>query len=141
MAYPPKPLELEEFLTIDHAGSDEHVLQVMRDYFHVFAGRTKDPENENQEVCCACGEKFTGLMANLGLGVGIEWGLAHGEGHCSYCHWPYRGHHFVYDPADKDEEGRKKEGTEPLMTIHNFFLAYMPENVGGWTRPPPMRGL
>ena len=141
LAHIVRPLEIEDFAKVDHEKSDERTLQLMRDYFHRYAAPVTDPNSPDHQVCPACGEKFTGLMANLGLGVGIEWGLVHGEGNCSYCRWPYRGHHFIWDPKDIDDEGRKKEGAEPLMTVHNFFLAYLPEHVTGWKRPPKRESL
>lgn len=135
LAHLTKPLELEEFMTIDYDKSEPDTLEIMRTYFKRFASPVKDPTDDTHQVCPACGERFTGLMANLGMGVGIEWGLVHGEGNCSYCRWPYRGHHFIYDPKDIGEDGRKKEGAEPLLTIHNFFIAYLPEFISGWKRP------
>lgn len=62
--------------------------------------------------CLCCG---TSLRCELGLGIfgGFEWGLAHGEGHCSYCRYPMRGHHRV----------------EGLGTIRNLFLAYHPSGL------------
>ncbi len=62
--------------------------------------------------CLCCG---TSLRCTLGLGIfgGFEWGLAYGEGHCSYCRYPMRGHHKV----------------DGLGTIHNLFLAYHPSEL------------
>jgi len=59
--------------------------------------------------CLCCG---TSLSCVIGLGFfgGFEWGLAHGEGHCSSCHYPMRGHHYV----------------DGLGTIRNLFLPYHP---------------
>lgn len=59
--------------------------------------------------CLCCG---TSLRCVLGLGFfgGFEWGLAHGEGHCSYCRYPMRGLHRV----------------EGLGRIDNLFLPYHP---------------
>lgn len=62
--------------------------------------------------CLCCG---TSLRCRLGLGFfgGFEWGLAYGEGHCSHCHYPMRGHHRV----------------DGLGAIHNLFLAYHPSTL------------
>ena len=59
--------------------------------------------------CLCCGKS---LRCELGMGLfgGFEWGLAHGEGHCTYCRYPMRGHHRV----------------DGLGTIHNLFLQYHP---------------
>lgn len=71
-------------------------------YFAAFAKLT-------DAKCLCCG---TSLRCALGLGFfgGFEWGLAHGEGHCSYCHYPMRGHHRV----------------DGLGMIRNLFLPYHP---------------
>lgn len=88
-------------------------------YLGVFAAPITVGEGEQaKQVCFHCGEKFTGLLANLGVGVGIKWGLAHGEGICSGCGWPYRGHHFAKAPDGED-----------LFSAQNLFLAYMPAAV------------
>jgi len=62
--------------------------------------------------CLCCG---TSLRCRLRLGVfgGFTWGLAHGEGHCSTCGYPMRGHHSVED----------------LGTICNLFLAHHPSTL------------
>ena len=62
--------------------------------------------------CLCCG---TSLRCTLGLGIfgGFKWGLAHGEGHCSYCRYPMRGIHKV----------------EGLGTIRNLFLPYHPSTL------------
>jgi len=62
--------------------------------------------------CLCCG---TSLRCVLGMGIfgGFEWGLAHGEGHCSYCRYPMRGIHKV----------------EGLGTIRNLFLPYHPSTL------------
>jgi hypothetical protein len=61
-------------------------------------------------LCCG-----KSLRCHFGMGLfgGFEWGLAHGEGHCTYCHYPMRGHHLV----------------EGLGTIRNLFLAYHPSGL------------
>ncbi len=70
--------------------------------------------------CLCCG---TSLRCVFGLGFfgGFEWGLAYGEGHCSYCRYPMRGHHRVDD----------------LGTIHNLFLAYHPSTLAFAAKEEP----
>lgn len=139
LAFPTEPLPLEEVASLKEGG-DPRIVQIVRDYFGQFCRIVylhEDDPSKKQQCCPACGTGFTGLMASLGFGAGIEWGLAHGEGHCSICRWPYRGHHFIYDPEeikDYDPLG-DKDRPEPLMTIHNFFLAYLPDAVSGWIPP------
>lgn len=62
--------------------------------------------------CLCCG---TSLRCALGMGIfgGFEWGFVHGEGHCSRCHYPMRGHHQVAE----------------LGTIRNLFLPYHPSTL------------
>ena len=62
--------------------------------------------------CLCCGNTL-GCRFGIGLFGGFEWGLAYGEGHCAYCHYPMRGHHCVDD----------------LGTIRNLFLAYHPSGL------------
>jgi hypothetical protein len=62
--------------------------------------------------CLCCG---TSLRCPLGMGIfgGFEWGMVHGEGHCSHCGYPMRGHHRVKD----------------LGKIDNLFLPYHPSEL------------
>ena len=59
--------------------------------------------------CLCCGNQLS-CWLGMGLFGGFEWGLTHGEGHCSHCRYPMRGHHRV----------------EGLGTIRNLFLPYHP---------------
>ena len=38
--------------------------------------------------CPSCGRSLTGFLIGT-----FEWGIAHGEGHCSACGYPCRGFH------------------------------------------------
>jgi hypothetical protein len=73
-----------------------------------FASFAKLPDAK----CLCCG---VSLRCALGIGIfgGFEWGLAHGEGHCSSCRYPMRGHHIV----------------DGLGTIRNLFLPYHPSTL------------
>ena len=86
----------------DAGAEADQALAQWDDYFAGFAKLT-------DAKCLCCG---TSLRCALGMGFfgGFEWGLAHGEGHCSYCRYPMRGHHLV----------------DGLGTIHNLFLPYHP---------------
>lgn len=90
-------------------GADEELAR-WDTYFAQFAKLT-------DAKCLCCG---TDLRCVLGLGFfgGFEWGLAYGEGHCSYCRYPMRGYHRV----------------EGLGTIRNLFLPYHPSTLS--YRPP-----
>lgn len=96
-------------------------------YLSIFVAPVRIGEGEEaHEVCFHCGSRFNGLLANLGVGAAIEWGLVHGEGHCTgdpshkvKCGWPYRGMHYA-----------KEENGDELFTLANVFLAYHPDQVG-----------
>lgn len=48
--------------------------------------------------CPGCGNKCPGCGNKLGGFLGtFRWGLAHGEGGCSECGYPCRGHHRIDD--------------------------------------------
>lgn len=65
--------------------------------------------------CLCCGIRLGGHLLERAMGLvgGVEWGLAHGEGHCSRCGYPMRGHHIV----------------EGLGRILNLFLPYHPSGL------------
>ncbi len=133
-----RPCRLEDLFTVEEGGDPEY-MTLLREYFGQFCAPVyEDLETKERQLCPGCGEFFGGLMANLGHGVGIEWGLVHGEGNCSKCRYPYRGMHRPYDPKDRDESGRPKEGAEPLIRATNLFLAYLPSQIFGWK--PPKNG-
>lgn len=67
--------------------------------------------------CLKCDKPLSGLVSFL-LGGGFTWGIAHGEGHCSACHWPARAHHFI----------KMADGSD-AATIRNFVLQYHPDFV------------
>lgn len=48
----------------------------------------------------------------------FEWGLQHGEGHCTKCHWPATLYHFVNDRNGKE-----------LVTIRGLLLQYHPDQI------------
>jgi hypothetical protein len=67
-------------------------------------------------ICICCGQCLAALSPrgiDLMIGGGFEWGVAHGEGRCRYCHYPMRGHHQV----------------DGLGTIKNLFLPYHPSTL------------
>ena len=75
------------------------------DYFFHFMLEPLD--EEGCEVCPCCRERIKGgvegaLLGCLGVGVHLEWGLAHGEALCSGCGWPYRVLHYNIGGKDED---------------------------------------
>ena len=115
-AHEPRVCTMADLFTINGDEADvETLLQEGDAYLAIFAAPTRV---DGDEVCFHCGERFSGLLANLGFGAGIEWGLVHGEGHCSKCRWPYRGMHYP-----KDAEGKE------LFSMRNLFLAYLPDQL------------
>lgn len=113
--YEPRACKLEDVFSVKD-GADPEFLAHVGNYLTAFAAPVKN--DDGKPVCFHCGGILDSFMSMMGLGVGYEWGLAHGEAHCSGCHWPARGHHFV-----KDDDGKE------LLTLHNAFMAYMPEYV------------
>ena len=98
-------------------------IEACDDYFGHFCKPIREgEEGKEHQVCPKCGEMLNGFMAMMGLGVGLEWGLVHGEARCTGCRWPYRVYHFI---RAKDA----KQGDEPLLTVHNLGLAYHPDEV------------
>ncbi|HSX22864.1 MAG TPA: hypothetical protein VLE97_08845 [Gaiellaceae bacterium] len=65
--------------------------------------------------CLCCGDRLGGHLLEKAMGLvgGVEWDLAHGEGHCSRCGYPMRGHHRI----------------EGLGQISNLFLPYHPSTL------------
>lgn len=101
----------------------QEYLDAINGYLDTFCKPIREGEGDEQRaICPKCGEQQGGILSMLGLGVGIEWGIAHGEARCTGCGWPYRGMHYI---KAKDA----KEGDKPLLTIRNLFLAYHPDNV------------
>lgn len=75
-------------------------LAAMNAYLANFVAPVAHPKGKERGcVCFHCGEYLTGggLMGSF-FGGGFEWGLAHGEGHCSTCGWPARAYHFNPTP-------------------------------------------
>lgn len=102
----PRVRAADYFSKDPNAGADaDQELAAWDAYFAGFAKLT-------DAKCLCCG---TSLRCVLGLGFfgGFEWGLAHGEGHCSSCRYPMRGIHHV----------------EGVGTIRNLFLAYHPSTL------------
>jgi hypothetical protein len=60
--------------------------------------------------CLNCGAKLGGMFGSF------EWGLTHGEGHCSNCGYPARGYHTI--------PGREHK---PILNHMPFIRQYHPE--------------
>lgn len=101
-------LAFGEVLNVDPATPSD-VCEALREYFHAFATPTR---GEHGDECINCGCAIGGMLGSF------EWGLVHGEGRCSVCHWPMRAHHFMKD----------KDGGD-LATLRNLPLPYHPDFV------------
>jgi len=77
-----------------------------------------------QHLCLKCGESLDGFLIGT-----FEWGLAHGEGHCSKCGWPARAYHFI-------KHNGEDLFTGPLRRI----LQYHPDVVEAAPKPSPPTG-
>ena len=87
----------ERRLTDDEkAGMNEHFAHFM----------VPPRDEDNNELCPGCGKQMKGgvggyLLECVGAAVSVKWGLAHGEGFCSGCGWPYRVYHYSVGPIKK----------------------------------------
>lgn len=111
----PQVCKIEDVFSVKD-GADPDFLAQVGEYLSAFAAPAKDADGK--PVCFHCGGKLDSFMNLIGAGVAWQWGMAHGEAFCSGCQWPARGHHFI-----KDADGKE------LLTLHNVFMAYMPEYV------------
>lgn len=100
--------KLEESRTPEDEAATDDELERWDDYLSKFA-KLVDGK------CLCCGTRLGGHLLERAMGLvgGVEWGLAHGEGHCSRCCYPMRGHHRV----------------EGLGRIQNLFLPYHPSTL------------
>jgi len=69
--------------TKDGSPVPDDIQMVLEEYGHSFA--------PPQEWCLGCGAT---LSDEFGLGA-FQWGLAHGEGQCMKCGYPYRAYHRI----------------------------------------------
>jgi hypothetical protein len=114
------PVERLNWRTLMSATDDtpKSTLDALDAYFAPFAQPLMDGRKiKDNHPCLKCGKPLTGL-ASMFLGGGFAWGIAHGEGHCSACHWPARAHHFI-----KADDGSN------FATIRHFVLQYHPDFV------------
>lgn len=109
------PCKAETLFKIGDETPADYIAQ-LDSYFGAFAQPVHN--DDGKRVCLNCGGVMDSFMQALGVGVAAQWTIAHGEACCSGCHWPMRGMHYV-----KDADGSE------LLTLRNFFLAYMPEHV------------
>ena len=90
-------------------GCDEKTRSVIEEYLSHFA----KPDDEGH--CLKCGTVQGGLMAAI-LG-GFTYGLVHGEGYCSKCHWPARANHYF-----KDADGKEIGYMTVILQYHPDFV-------------------
>lgn len=97
--------------------------EVLDEYFEPFQALVFGEDKDGKQTlppqkCLGCDHPLGGMFAGLFGPGGFTWGIAHGEGHCSYCGWPGRAHHFI----------RRPDGTV-IATLRNWILMYHPTNV------------
>jgi hypothetical protein len=63
-------------------------LKQLDEYLSAFTPLTADG------ACPRCDMRIGGLVGAI-LG-GFEWGIVHGEGHCTRCGWLMRGYHWPF---------------------------------------------
>lgn len=116
--YTPEHCALADMATVKD-GTDPKFITDCETYFGNFVKPVRDESQNGVQRCFHCGEYLTGLASFLLGRGGFEWGITHGEGHCTNCRWPARGHHFA----------KAADGSD-LFTLHNFVLSYHPDFVG-----------
>lgn len=127
-AHKPQPCRWDDIGTstiADTASPEERAkaeafLAEVNEYLAGFVKPVILGEGENRyQVCFHCGWTVSkGFHSLLGMPrhAAFEWGLVHGEGHCSNCHYPARAYHR---PKGKDGE--------ELFSLTGMFLQYMPD--------------
>lgn len=95
-------LDYKKVLTIDPEDKSlfKEADKKLTEYFSRFA------DFENNSNCIGCKRKFQMFM-------GLKWGFVHGEAHCVWCKYPYRGIHRIED----------------VINVSNVFLPYHPEDL------------
>jgi hypothetical protein len=88
---------------------DAETRQLIENYLEPFA----KPADEGK--CLKCGTVQGGLMAAI-LG-GFTYGLQHGEGRCSKCHWPARANHYL-----KDKDGKGFGSMRIILQYHPDYV-------------------
>jgi len=106
--------------TVSHCRVDEvfaehkgdGVVAYLAEYLKPFATPIlREKEHSTEFLCLNCGSSLNGFL----LGT-FQWGIVHGEGFCSKCHWPARLYHYLKLP----------DGTEGRIV---FMLQYHPDFV------------
>jgi len=82
------------------------IIKAMEDYLTPFAAA---PDGK----CLKCDATIAGLFGSF------TWGLQSGEGTCSRCGWPARGHHYPKLP----------DGTNVFSTCVEMVFQYHPDHV------------
>ena len=109
-----KQLSETPHCTLDDIGMDitgedaGPILEAMEAYLNVFA-----PPAAGK--CLKCDARISGILG------AFMWGMENGEGSCSNCNWPARGHHYPKMP----DGSSVFEGSRPIVMV----LQYHPDNV------------
>jgi len=86
----------------------ENFIKIINKYLRMFVSDKK---------CINCEEDLSGIFGTF------NWGIVHGEGHCSNCGYPARGRHYI---KAKNLVIDDKEETELILP---FILQYHPSEL------------
>ena len=89
---------------------DPAFLAALDEYLRSFA----DPKLDDKDAGCICCDATQGGLFGM-----FEWGLAHGSGHCSRCHWPAVAYHFI-----KDKAGEELCTLRMILQVHPDFVEH-----------------
>lgn len=86
-----------DIFTEGEDGLTDNQKAVLNDYLSHFMLRPLGEDGKG--LCPCCRERMEGgvegaILGMAGLGVSLDWGIAHGEASCSGCGWPYRVYHY-----------------------------------------------
>jgi hypothetical protein len=76
-------------------------MAILDDYLKIFV----KPDEHGKCICCGARQGAKNIVDAMLEGAAFKWGLAHGEGFCSRCHYPARAYHFL-KLDDSGEESR-----------------------------------
>lgn len=98
---------------IEVTGSDAPpLIEAINEYLSIFAKPVKRDGSASwlmgSSECLNCSAQLDGALGSF------QWGIVHGEGHCTGCGWPCRAYHRL-----KDSDGEIFDGVlERILQYH-----------------------
>lgn len=88
-----KPLKWRDLFSCNESELKGDQDKEMDEYFSIFI--------EPKGKCPGCQENHeSGVLATMGIGAGLEWGIKNGEAFCNKCSYPYRVIHRNVGPLE-----------------------------------------